>query len=86
MADCLNQIGTRTFTECLGHGLSLVTVAGIQPDLDEFVMIQGQFDFLQDSRAEAMLASQYNGFQGVGFGPEKLLQFRFQLVFLSANE
>lgn len=84
MANGLYQIGTSRLAQRFGHGFSFITVTCIQSDLDQFMVIQRQFDLLKDSRAETVLASQYNGFQGMGFSPQKLLQFRFQLVFLSA--
>jgi len=50
MAYGLDQVGSRAFAQHLGHCLPFITIACIQSNFDQLVVIQRQFDFLQNSR------------------------------------
>ena len=52
------------------QGFAVVAFDAVDLDLDQFVGLQGQVNFLQHGRGEAMLADTGDGFQMVGSGAQ----------------
>ena len=73
MADPLNQ-------RCLGrranlrdHGLARFPIFGIDPDFDQFMMIERQQDFMQDRRRDPAVADDHDRLAVMGQGLEMTL-------------
>lgn len=62
VSDALDQFGASAFAECFCHGLALIPICRIQSNLDQFMMVEGNFDLLKHCLAEAVLARQDDGF------------------------
>lgn len=50
MSDALNQCGVRFFADLADQFVPGAAVARSNPNLDEFVVVEGQFDLGQDRR------------------------------------
>ena len=73
MADPLNQrrIGRRA--NLLDHSLARFPILGVDPDFDQFVMIEGQQDFMHDRRRDAAIADDHDRLAGMSQGFEMTL-------------
>ena len=85
MPDGLDQLRTGLLADLSTQFLALFAVSGVDPHFDEFMVIQGKVDFVQNRFGDPGIAGDDDGFQGVGFGAELLLLFGFQTNVLLTN-
>ena len=68
MADPLDQRRLGRRANLLDHGLARFPILGVDPDFDQFVMIERQQNFVQDRRRDAVAANDHDRLAGVGQG------------------
>ena len=70
IANTLNAIGFELFTNTVDHFILVGLIAGRNFNLDQFVMIDGRFQFIQHIFRQAMLADHDDGLEleTMGFG------------------
>lgn len=69
----LHQIRSQDLTDPLYHLHSGIPILGVYPDLDEFVMAEGEIDFIQHRLGQATAAYDDHRF----FGVSKTLEMAF---------
>lgn len=72
MTDGLNQFRAGFGANMFAHGFALVAVFGIDTDFNQFVVVEGDVDFIQYRCADTGLAGDDNGFEAMRFGAELL--------------
>jgi len=60
MSDLLDDIAVGALSDLFDQTVADVTVAGVDADLDQFMMLQGNVDLADDIVADAMLADDHN--------------------------
>lgn len=70
-AHLLNALGTGPLTEGRDHLPPLFPPRRREPDLDEFMVVERLFEFLDHGIGEPALAEAYNGFAVMGLSPEE---------------
>ena len=73
MADPLNQRCLGRRANLRSHGLARFPILGVDPDFDQFMMIERQQDFMQDRRRDAAVADDHDRFTVMGQGFEMTL-------------
>lgn len=65
MTDALDDLSLNRFGQRVAHGLALITVFTAELDLDQFMVLKGEVEFINDALGEAMLAKHHQGFEAV---------------------
>lgn len=78
MTDPLNQHRLGRRANRPDRGLARFAILGVDPDLDQFVMIERQQDFVQDRRRDAAVADDHDRLASMGQG--------FEMTFLRIGE
>ena len=73
MANPLDQRRFGRRANLLDHGLARFAILGVDPDFDQFVMIERQQDFVQDCRGNAAIADDHDRLARMGQGLEMTL-------------
>ena len=73
MANPLDQRRLGRHANLRNHGLARFTILGVDPDFDQFMMIERQQDFVQDRRRDAVVADDYDRLAVMGQGLEMTL-------------
>ena len=73
MPDPLNQRRFGRRANLPDHGLARFPILGVDPDFDQFVMIEGQQDFMHDRRRDAAIADDHDRLAGMSQGFEMTL-------------
>ena len=72
------ELRARVRRQCCKHQIAIFTIADTSPDLDQFMIMQGLPEFVDDAIGQAALADQHQRVQGVSEPP--------QVFFLSIRE
>ncbi len=70
MPHSLHQFSFESGANRLDHIRAGLPVLGIEADFDQFMMIQGQGDFIEYRRGQSLVADDNDGFAGMGEGLE----------------
>jgi hypothetical protein len=74
----MDEFRARVCRQCCKHQIAIFTIADTSPDLDQFMIMQGLPEFVDDAIGQAALADQHQRVQGVSEPP--------QVFFLSIRE
>lgn len=78
MSDPLNQRRLGRRANLPDHGLARFPILGIDPDFDQFVMVERQQDFVQDRWRDTTVADDHDRLASMGQG--------FEMTFLRIGE
>ena len=73
MANPLDQRRLGRRANLRNHGFARFAILGVDPDFDQFVMIERQQNFVQDCRRDAAVADDHHRLAGMGQGFEMTL-------------
>ena len=78
MANPLDQRRLGRRANLRNHGFARFAILGVDPDFDQFVMIERQQDFVQDRWRDAIVADNHDRLTGMSQG--------FEMTFLRMGE
>ena len=64
------ELRARVRRQCCKHQIAIFTIADTSPDLDQFMIMQGLPEFVDDAIGQAALADQHQRVQGVSEPPQ----------------
>ncbi len=79
VSDPLDQRRVANRTDLGNQPVAGFPIGRIDPDLDQFVVVKGLDNFVQDRRGHAVIADHYNWFAGMGQGLEMALLWIVEL-------
>ena len=74
----MDQLGAAVRRQGAQYQIAILAIADTSPDLDQFMIMQGLPEFVEDAISQAALANQHQRVQGVSEPP--------QVFFLSIRE